>query len=89
MSEPGDLPDRVDESELPAALGPVLTRSAEGGVTVITRNGEPIAAVVSMRDLEAAEEEVDRRLAAREPPTDDGTRTSLSDLLAEHTKGDE
>ncbi|WP_129840624.1 type II toxin-antitoxin system prevent-host-death family antitoxin [Streptomyces sp. RFCAC02] len=86
MSVEPDLPDRVDEADLPAVLGPVLTRSAAGGVTVITRHGKPIAAVVSMEDYEAAEEEVDRRFAARERPVDDGTRVSLEDLLAEHTK---
>ncbi|MEV1007569.1 hypothetical protein [Streptomyces sp. NPDC049881] len=79
-----ELPDSVAESRLPAVLGRVLARSAQGGATVITGDGQPIAAVASMEDHDIAEEEVDRRLAARERPADDGTRTSLDDPLAGH-----
>ncbi|WP_461035797.1 type II toxin-antitoxin system prevent-host-death family antitoxin [Streptomyces mayteni] len=48
------LPGQVDESELPALLPALLNRAADGSATVVTRGGEPIAAIVSMRDYEVA-----------------------------------
>ncbi|WP_326597128.1 prevent-host-death protein [Streptomyces sp. NBC_01803] len=89
MVEDSDLPDRLEEADLPAVLGLVLTRAAEGGATVILRDGQPIAAVMSMNDFEAAEAEVDRRFEARTYPPDDGTRYSLEELLAEHAEDGE
>lgn len=91
MSEPPDdhdLPDSVDVDELPSLLGRLLKRSEEGGATVVTRNGVPIAAIVSMDDWQAAEDEIDRRLAARVYPEDDGTRYSLEEVLAEYDEED-
>ncbi|WP_190233030.1 prevent-host-death protein [Streptomyces avicenniae] len=80
--EENDLPDRVDEADLPEVLTRVLDRSARGGATVITRGGEAIGAVVSMNDYNVVEDEIDRRFAERERPPDDGTRHALDGLMA-------
>ncbi|MFR9722781.1 hypothetical protein ACL02R_05315 [Streptomyces sp. MS19] len=88
MVHDSGLPEQIEESELPAVLDAALARAADDGVTVITRAGNPIAAVMSMNDHDTVEDEIDRRLAARPRPADDGTRYSLADLLAEHAEGD-
>lgn len=80
MVELPDLPDQVDETELPNLLAKLLDRAANGGATVVTRDGQPIAAIVSMRDYEVAEDAIDDALAARKYD-DDGTRYSLDDVF--------
>ncbi|MFR9723926.1 type II toxin-antitoxin system prevent-host-death family antitoxin [Streptomyces sp. MS19] len=76
------LPDEIEESELPALLSRLLDRAAEGGATVVTRNGAPIAAIMSMRDDEVAEDAVDEALAAR-TYEDDGIRYTSEQVFGE------
>jgi prevent-host-death family protein len=41
----------------------VITRAQDGSPTVITRNGEPVAAVVPIEDFNALEDAIDRYFA--------------------------
>lgn len=81
--------------EARAQLARIIDRSVEGGSTVITRDGTPVAAVVSIRDYEALEDAVDEYFARRAEEiaeTEDGQpRYTMSqivaDLFDEHDNG--
>ncbi|QKW09223.1 type II toxin-antitoxin system prevent-host-death family antitoxin [Streptomyces sp. NA04227] len=78
-----DLPDAIEEGDLPGLLKAAIHRAEQGGAITITRNGKPVAALVSIADYEAAENAVDAALARRARPDDDGARFSLDELEAE------
>jgi prevent-host-death family protein len=63
-----------------------LVADAEKGDIVVTRRGQPVAAVVSMRRLaeldETAEDLRDLALVLARSATDSGRRTSMDDVLA-------
>ncbi|MBW1603651.1 type II toxin-antitoxin system prevent-host-death family antitoxin [Streptomyces sp. JJ66] len=79
-----ELPDSVEESEASQLLGELLKRAEGGGATVVTRHGEPIAAIVSMQDYEAAESVIDEALAAR-TYDDDGGRYSMAEVFGDES----
>jgi prevent-host-death family protein len=64
----------------------VITRAQNGSPTVITRNGEPVAAVVPIEDFNALEEAIDRyfsREADRElAENPDALTYSMSEVVA-------
>ncbi|UCM89398.1 type II toxin-antitoxin system prevent-host-death family antitoxin [Streptomyces marincola] len=80
MVHDSELPDSVEETELPALLSALLERAARGGATVVTRDGTRIAAIMSIKDYEVAENAIDDALAAR-TYEDDGTRYSSDDVF--------
>jgi len=69
-----------------AHLAGVITRAQNGSPTVITRNGEPVAAVVPIEDYNVLEDAIDRYFA-READRDlaenpDAPTYSMSDVVA-------
>lgn len=70
-----------------AHLTQILDRAAQGGATVITRGGTPVAAVVSMGDYNALEDAIDGHLARqaeRLAATGDGQpRYTMSEIVAD------
>lgn len=67
-----------------ALLARLLDRAAGGGATVVTRGGEPVAAIVSMKDFQVAEDAVDEALASR-TYEDDGARYSLDEVFGDES----
>ncbi|MFI0263363.1 type II toxin-antitoxin system Phd/YefM family antitoxin [Streptomyces sp. NPDC017056] len=83
----------VTVREARAHLADHINRAEEGAPTVITRNGEPVAAVVPIADFNALEEAADVLLAreaeavlAQGGPTVTMAEL-LADLFAERTEG--
>jgi prevent-host-death family protein len=69
-----------------AHLAGVITRAQNGSPTVITRSGEPVAAVVPIEDYNVLEDAIDRYFA-READRDlaenpDAPTYSMSDVVA-------
>jgi prevent-host-death family protein len=69
-----------------AHFAEVITRAQNGTPTVITRNGQPVAAVIPIEDFEALEDAVDRYFA-READRDlaenpDAPTYSMSEVIA-------
>jgi prevent-host-death family protein len=69
-----------------AHLADVITRAQNRSPTVITRNGEPVAAVVPIEDYNVLEDAIDRYFA-READRDlaenpDAPTYSMSDVVA-------
>lgn len=83
----------VTVREARAHLADHINRAEEGTPTVITRNGEPVAAVVPIADFNALEEAADILLAREAEAVlaqGDPTVTMaelLADLFTEHTEG--
>lgn len=69
-----------------AHLAEVITRAQEGTPTIITRNGEAVAAVVPIEDFNALEDAIDRYFASEadrdltENP--DARTSSMSEVVA-------
>ena len=69
-----------------AHLAEVITRAQNGTPTVITRNGQPVAAVVPIEDYNALEDAIDRYFAKQadrdlaESP--DAPTYSMSEVVA-------
>ena len=65
----------------------VISRAQNGSPTVITRNGEPVAALVPIEDFNVLEDAIDRyfaRQADRDLAEDPDARTySMSEVVAE------
>jgi prevent-host-death family protein len=57
------MTDIVTVRELRAALAKTLDAAAEGETTIVTRDGEPVAAMVPVSMLKALEDWEDDRLA--------------------------
>ncbi|WP_052852227.1 type II toxin-antitoxin system prevent-host-death family antitoxin [Streptomyces avicenniae] len=72
----------VEESELLRLLDLLVDRAADGGATVVTRKGERIAAVVSMKDYEAAEDAIEQAIGAR-TYDDDGKRYTWAEVFGD------
>jgi prevent-host-death family protein len=51
---------RMNVRDVRANLAGVITRAQNGSPTVITRNGEPVAAVVPIEDFNVLEDAIDR-----------------------------
>jgi prevent-host-death family protein len=85
--------DTVTVREARAHLADHINRAEEGTPTVITRNGEPVAAVVPIADFNALEEAADVLLAreAEAVLAQGGPTVTMAELLAdlftEHTEG--
>ncbi|BCL28353.1 type II toxin-antitoxin system Phd/YefM family antitoxin [Streptomyces aurantiacus] len=83
----------VTVREARAHLADHINRAEEGTPTVITRNGEPVAAVVPIADFDALEEAADVLLAreAEAVLAQGGPTVTMAELLAdlftEHTEG--
>ncbi|MGX1758706.1 type II toxin-antitoxin system Phd/YefM family antitoxin [Streptomyces lydicus] len=75
----------VTVREARARLADHINRAEEGTPTVITRNGEPVAAVVPIADFNALEEAADVLLAreAEAILAQDGPTVSMAELLAD------
>jgi prevent-host-death family protein len=88
------MTDTVSVREARAELAKIIDRAIEGGATVITRDGNPVAAVVSMDDYNALEEAIDEyfaRQAEAVAEAEEGQpRFSMSqvvaDIFGEHVK---
>jgi len=69
-----------------AHFAEVITRAQDGTPTIITRNGQPVAAVVPIEDFNALEDAIDRYFA-READRDlaenpDAPTCSMSEVVA-------
>ncbi|MCT2590045.1 type II toxin-antitoxin system Phd/YefM family antitoxin [Streptomyces sp. N2-109] len=63
------MDDTVTVREARAHLAEIIDRSVSGGSTVITRDGKPVAAVVSMDDYNALEDAIDEYFARQAEET--------------------
>ncbi|WP_405751735.1 type II toxin-antitoxin system Phd/YefM family antitoxin [Streptomyces sp. NBC_01020] len=75
----------VTVREARAHLSDHINRAEGGTPTVITRNGEPVAAVVPIADFDALEEAADVLLAreAEAVLTQGGPTVTMAELLAD------
>ncbi|MEU5701976.1 type II toxin-antitoxin system Phd/YefM family antitoxin [Streptomyces aurantiacus] len=75
----------VTVREARAHLADHINRAEEGTPTVITRNGEPVAAVVPIADFDALEEAADVLLAreAEAVLAQGGPTVTMAELLAD------
>lgn len=58
-----DSQNKLSVRDARAHFADVITRAQGGSPTVITRNGEPVAAVVPIEDFNALEDAIDRYFA--------------------------
>jgi prevent-host-death family protein len=81
------MTDSVSVREARAELAKIIGRALEGGATVITRDGTPVAAVVSMDDYNALEDAIDecfaRKAEAVAEAEEGGPRFSMSEVVAD------
>jgi prevent-host-death family protein len=81
------MTDSVSVREARAELAKIIDRALEGGATVITRDGTPVAAVVSMDDHNALEDAIDeyfaRKAEAVAEAEEGGPRFSMSEVVAD------
>ena len=84
-TDPMSWDDTVTVEEARTDLAALVERAAQDSPTVITRNGVPAAALVSITEFEALEDAIDRVLArqAQAVPADDGPPLLLADVLAD------
>ncbi|WP_024806199.1 type II toxin-antitoxin system Phd/YefM family antitoxin [Nocardia sp. BMG51109] len=77
--------ETVSIRQLRASVATVVDRAVAGDVTTVTRDGEPVAAIIPVHMLDAFEEWEDRRLAERatEAEREPGERLSLTEVLDE------
>lgn len=59
------MADAVPVREARAEFARLIDRAIDGGATVITRDGVPVAAVVSMSDYDALEDAIDEYFARK------------------------
>jgi len=81
-----DTDSQLSVRDARAHFADVITRAQHGTPTVITRNGQPVAAVIPIEDFDALEEAVDRYFA-READRDlaenpDAPTYSMSEVIA-------
>jgi prevent-host-death family protein len=81
-----DDDSRMNIRDARAHFAAMITRAQNGSPTVITRNGEPVAAVVPIEDFNVLEDAIDRYFA-READHDlaenpDATTYSMSEVVA-------
>jgi prevent-host-death family protein len=81
------MTDSVSVREARAELAKIIGRALKGGATVITRDGTPVAAVVSMDDYNALEDAIDeyfaRKAEAVAEAEEGGPRFSMSEVVAD------
>jgi prevent-host-death family protein len=81
------MADSVSVREARAGLASIIDRALDGGATVITRDGVPVAAVVSMDDFNALEDAIDeyfaRRAEAVAADEEGQRRYSMSEIVAD------
>jgi prevent-host-death family protein len=81
-----DSDGQLSVREARARFADIITRAQGGSPTVITRNGQAVAAVVPIDDFNALEDAIDRyfaREADRDLADEPGARTySMSDVVA-------
>lgn len=83
------MSDAVSLSDARDTLGDLVARARLTGERVqLSKNGKPVAAIVSLADLEAFEALEDaedvRAYDAAKAEADDGETVSLDDLRADH-----
>lgn len=80
------MTDSVTVRDARAGLASIIDRALDGGATVITRDGVPVAAVVSMDDFDALEDAIDEYFARRaetvEADEDGQRRYTMSEIVA-------
>jgi prevent-host-death family protein len=81
-----DDDSRMSVRDARAHFAGVITRAQNGSPTVITRNGEPVAAVVPIEDFNVLEDAIDRYFS-READRDlaenpDAPTYSMSEVVA-------
>jgi prevent-host-death family protein len=81
-----DDDSRMSVRDARAHFAALITRAQSGSPTVITRNGEPVAAVVPIEDFDVLEAAIDRYFA-READRDlaehpDAPTYSMSEVVA-------
>jgi prevent-host-death family protein len=81
-----DSDGRLSVRDARAHFAEVITRAQNGTPTVVTRNGQPVAAVIPIEDFEALEDAIDRYFA-READRDlaenpDAPTYSMSEVIA-------
>ena len=81
------MTESVSVREARAEFARIIDRARDGGATVITRDGTPVAAVVSMDDYDALEDAIDeyfaRKAEAVARDEADGPRFSMSQVVAD------
>lgn len=81
------MTNSVSVREARAELAKIIDRALDGGATVITRDGTPVAAVVSMDDYNALEDAIDeffaRRAEAVAEAEEGGRRYAMSEIVAD------
>lgn len=81
------MDDTVTVREARTQLARIIDRAVEGGSTVITRDGAPVAAVVSIDDYNALEDAIDEyfaREAEEVAAAEEGQpRYSMSEIVAD------
>jgi prevent-host-death family protein len=79
--------NRMSVRDVRAHLAEVITRAQNGSPTVISRNGEPVAALIPIEDFNVLEDAIDRyfsREADRDLADNPDARTySMSEVVAE------
>jgi prevent-host-death family protein len=81
-----DDDSRMNVRDTRAHFAAVITRAQNGSPTVITRNGEPVAAVIPIEDFNVLEDAIDRYFS-READRDlaenpDAPTYSMSEVVA-------
>jgi prevent-host-death family protein len=81
-----DSDSQLSVRDARAHFAEVITRAQNGTPTVITRNGQPVAAVIPIEDFDALEDAIDRYFA-READRDlaenpDAPTYSMSEVIA-------
>jgi prevent-host-death family protein len=81
------MSDTVSVREARAKLAMLIDRALNGVATVITRDGTPVAALVSMDDYNALEDAIDEHLARKAETvaaSEEGrARYSMSEIVAD------
>jgi prevent-host-death family protein len=81
-----DADSKMSVRDARAHFAALITRAQSGSPTVITRNGEPVAAVVPIEDFDVLEDAIDRyfaREADRDLAVHPGAPTySMSEVVA-------
>jgi prevent-host-death family protein len=81
------MTDSVSVREARSGLAAIIDRAIDGGATVITRDGNPVAAVVSMDDYNALEDAIDEYFARKAEDVaaaeEGGPRYGMSDIVAD------
>ncbi|MFJ8478311.1 type II toxin-antitoxin system Phd/YefM family antitoxin [Kitasatospora sp. NPDC094011] len=77
------MADELNIREARARLAEVLSRAEAGEITVITRKGERVGAVVPIEILDAVEEAEDELLAREAEKHRNEPTVSMAELLAD------